>query len=223
MHRRARARARVTARHALALVEESASLHCNSLHTPEVLIMVRPITQSPWWPVAFLVSIGIACSTAPKTEGGKSELESHAASALAKAEAVDPTLSPLLRTMKGHAVFPEVKKGGVVAGGAYGKGVLYENGAVVGYCDVSQQSIGAQIGGQTYTEIIALQTPEALRRFKEGSMSFDATTSAVAMNAGSSASAKFKDGVAVFTTDEKGLMAEASIGGQEISYQPKGM
>src|SRR4030095_16689934 len=161
---------------------------------------------------ALCLSLGIACQTEPSTEAGRSELEGQAASALSNAETTDPTLGPWLRTMVAYAVIPEVKKGGVIAGGAYGRGVVYQNGAVIGFCDVSQQTIGAQFGGQTFTEIVAMQTADALQRFKTGNTWFDAHASAVAVNAGASASTKFMNGVAVLISDEQGLMAEASVG-----------
>jgi lipid-binding SYLF domain-containing protein len=118
-------------------------------------------------------------------------------------------------------VFPTVGKGAVGVGGAYGKGVLYENGTPVGYCDLSQASIGLQLGGQGYTEIIAFENQDALNRFKSGNFAFDAQATAVALKSGAGANAKYANGVAVFTMDEAGLMYEASIGGQKFSYQPK--
>lgn len=162
-----------------------------------------------------------ACSTAPSTEEGKADKRDEAATALAKAERNDPTLVPVLRDAKGYAVFPTVGKGGAGIGGAYGKGVLYEGGVFSGYCDLSQASIGLQLGGQSYTEIIAFATNEALTRFKTGNFAFDAQATAVALKSGAGANAKYSDGVAVFTMDESGLMFEASIGGQKFSYQAK--
>ena len=119
------------------------------------------------------------------------------------------------------AVFPKVTKGAVGVGGAYGKGVLYEDGRAVGYCDLSQATVGAQLGGQTYTEIICFQDRESLKKFKDGKFAFDAQASAVAVDAGASKNAAYRDGVAVYTTNEAGLMAEASIGGQKFSYQAR--
>jgi lipid-binding SYLF domain-containing protein len=162
-----------------------------------------------------------ACQTAPKTVEGKADIERDAATALAKARQTDPTLVPLLNAAAGYAVFPSVGKGAVGVGGAYGKGVLYERGRVVGYCDLSQGTIGAQLGGQAYTQIIAFETSNAVRTFKEGNLSFAAQATAVALQSGAGANARYSDGVAVFTMDEAGLMFEASVGGQKFSYQPK--
>lgn len=170
--------------------------------------------------VLFSLALG-ACSTAPKSEEGKADKRQEAATALAKAERNDPTLEAVLRDAKGYAVFPTVGKGGIGVGGAYGRGVLYEGGSFTGYCDLSQASIGLQLGGQAYTEIISFSTADALNRFKAGTFAFDAQATAVALKAGAGANAKYSNGVAVFTMDEAGLMFEASIGGQKFSYQPE--
>lgn len=162
-----------------------------------------------------------SCTTAPKTVEGKVNIEKDAATAIAKAQREDPSLAILMSRGGGYAVFPSVGKGAVGVGGAYGKGVLYEGGYAVGYCDLSQTSIGFALGGQAYTEIICFETPQAVTTFKEGHLRFDAQATAVALKSGAGANAKYTDGVAVFTMDEAGLMFEASIGGQKFSYQPK--
>jgi lipid-binding SYLF domain-containing protein len=162
-----------------------------------------------------------ACSTAPKTAEGKASITIDADSALARAQATDPSLKKVLDDAYGYAVFPTVGKGAIGLGGAYGKGVAYERGSVIGYCDLSQATIGFQLGGQSYTEIITFQTKEALENFKTGHFAFDAQASAVALKSGAGANAKYTGGVAVFTMNEAGLMYEASIGGQKFGYQNK--
>jgi lipid-binding SYLF domain-containing protein len=162
-----------------------------------------------------------ACSTAPETAQGKADIERDAAAALAKAKVTDPTLVNVFNTAAGYAVFPSVGKGAAGFGGAYGKGVLYERGRAVGYCDLSQATIGFQLGGQAYTEIIAFETQQAVDIFKQGNYRFGAQATAVALKSGAGANAQYTDGVAVFTMDEAGLMYEASVGGQKFSYQAK--
>ena len=176
---------------------------------------------------ATAVALGImmvwtlaACSTAPSTAEGKSDIQQQATSALAKAKAKDPTLADKLNQAAGYAVFPAVGKGAAGVGGAYGRGVLFQNGQPIGYCDLTQASVGLQLGGQKYSEIIAFQTQDALQKFKGGHFALSAQASAVALESGAAANAKYANGVAVFTMDQKGLMYEASIGGQKFGYQP---
>jgi lipid-binding SYLF domain-containing protein len=161
------------------------------------------------------------CATAPATVEGKADIETDAARALAKAQRSDSSLVSIFNSSAGYAVFPSVGKGGMGVGGAYGKGVLFERGIAVGYCDLTQASIGFQLGGQGYSEIIAFQTPQAVETFKQGNFRFDAQATAVALKSGAGANAKFANGVAVFTMDEAGLMYEASVGGQMFSNHPK--
>jgi lipid-binding SYLF domain-containing protein len=169
----------------------------------------------------LLLSILPACTTAPSTPEGKTDMRGDSDAAVAKAEGLDPSLTAVLSGAAGYAVFPTVGKGAAGVGGAYGKGVLYVGGAAVGYCDLSQATIGLQLGGQGYTEMIAFQTPDAVNNFKAGNFAFDAQATAVALKSGAGADAKYQNSVEVFTMDEAGLMYEASIGGQKFSYQDR--
>ena len=170
---------------------------------------------------ALLLMAAFGCETAPKTTGGKTDLETEASVALSKARTADPSIGRVISESAGHAVFPKIGKGAVGVGGAYGKGVLYQGNAAVGYCDMTQASIGLQLGGQTYTEIIVFKSTEALDRFKGGHFVFDAQATAVAVRSGAAANASYSNGVAVFTMDAAGLMFESSVGGQKFSYEPK--
>ena len=87
-----------------------------------------------------------ACSTAPATPEGKADLRHSSADTLAQAQKNDPSLRTVIDTSAGYAVFPSVGKGAIGVGGAYGKGDVYQRGAVVGYCDMTQASIGLAAG-----------------------------------------------------------------------------
>ncbi|MEM9253092.1 MAG: YSC84-related protein [Planctomycetota bacterium] len=132
----------------------------------------------------------------------------------------DPTMQKFFESAYGYAVFPEVAKGGAGIGAAHGDGVVYEQGNKVGYAELSQGSIGFQLGGQVYSEIIFFQDQATLDKFKGGEFEFAAQASAVAASAGAGANADYADGVAVFTTGQRGLMFEASIGGQKFNFYP---
>src|SRR5215831_7153273 len=64
-------------------------------------------------------------------------------------------------TAFGYAVFPSIGKGGIGIGGAYGKGRVYEQGAYVGECSMKQATIGFQLGGQAYSQIIFFEDSRA--------------------------------------------------------------
>jgi lipid-binding SYLF domain-containing protein len=131
----------------------------------------------------------------------------------------DSSMTNTLNSAYGYAVFPNVGKGGAVVGGAYGRGQVFEQGKLIGYCDLSQ-GFGLQLGGQVYREVILFENKAALDRFTGGEFALAAQATAVAAASGAGANAKYKDGVAVFTLGEKGLMYEASVGGQKFDYEP---
>jgi len=161
------------------------------------------------------------CSTAPKSPAARDSLHAEALAAIESFKAEDPSLSSLFNGTYGYAIFPTVGKGAVGVGGAYGKGELYEQGNMVGWCDLSQGTIGLALGGQSYSELIFFENRLASDLFKTGEFAFAAQASAVAATAGASADADYKDGVIVFTLAKGGLMYEASIGGQKFSFMPK--
>ena len=172
--------------------------------------------------LAAVTLASFACQTSPKTEGEKLDLRHDADAAAAVFRQQDPSMKEnFFDKAYGWAVFPTVGKGAVGVGGAYGRGVLYEQGEIAGYCDLSQGTIGLQLGGQAYREIIFFEYKEALDWFKTGNLAFSAQASAVAVTAGASADAKYDRGVAVFTMTRGGLMFEASIGGQKFSFEPQ--
>ena len=118
----------------------------------------------------------------------------------------------------GYAVFPTIGKGGLVVGGAYGEGRVYRGGEHVGRTTVAQVTIGFQLGGQVYSELILFQNDQSLLDFQKGNFALNAQVSAVAAAAGASADAPYAHGVKVITMTKTGLMYEASVGGQKFSY-----
>ena len=129
------------------------------------------------------------------------------------------SLKPYFKKARGYAVFPNVGKGGFGIGGARGKGEVFEKGAVHGSTTLTQLSVGFQLGGQAFSQIIFFKNKKSLERFTEGNFEFGASASAVLISEGANASADYSDGVAVFTFSKGGLMYEASIGGQKFSYK----
>jgi len=121
----------------------------------------------------------------------------------------------------GYAVFPKVTKVGIGIGGAAGRGTVFKNHIVVGSSSLKQASIGLQLGGQQYSEVIFFENKKAYNHFINGKLKFDAQASAVAITVGASIDVAYHNGVAVFTRTKGGLMYEASIGGQHFKYKPK--
>jgi lipid-binding SYLF domain-containing protein len=142
-------------------------------------------------------------------------------------------------TAYGYAVFPTIGKAGFVVGGAYGEGRVFEKGKAIGEAKMTQVSVGLQLGGQAYSEIVFFQDERALKEFTSGNFEFGADASVVAITASANAKAsttgasagasggehdattvgKYNRGMATFTVAKGGLMYEAAIAGQKFSYK----
>jgi lipid-binding SYLF domain-containing protein len=140
---------------------------------------------------------------------------------IARFKKVDPSMKVFFDNAYGYAVFPSIGKGGYFLGGGYGKGQVYEQGNFIGYSRIINLTVGAQIGGQSYSEIIFFKDKASLNDFKVGNFEFAAQTSAVFVTHGASKDSHYDRGVAVFTMPKAGAMAEASIGGQKFTFEPK--
>lgn len=141
----------------------------------------------------------------------------------------------------GYALFPTIGKAGVGVGGAHGKGRVYTGGQHVGDTSMTQLTVGFQLGGQAFSQIIFFQDKRAFDEFTGGNFEFSADASAVAITAAASASAGtagssagasggkhdattvggYNKGMATFTVAKGGLMYEAAIGGQKFTYTPR--
>ena len=141
----------------------------------------------------------------------------------------------------GYAVFPTIGKGGLVVGAAHGSGHVYEQGRYIGNTSMTQLSVGAQAGGQAYSQIVFFADKRALDEFTNGQFAFDAGIGAVAITAaaggtvgtnGASGGAsggkkdavtagRYYKGMAVFTIVKGGAMYEATVAGQRFSFKPR--
>ena len=138
----------------------------------------------------------------------------------------------------GYAVFPTIGEGAVGVGGAHGKGHVYVHGKYTGDVTMTQVSVGFQLGGKAFSQIIFFEDKRSLDEFEKGSYEFDANASAVAVTAGASAEAgtngtgagvsggqkdadtvgHYQKGTAVFTIAKGGLMGQLAVAGQKFSY-----
>ena len=96
-----------------------------------------------------------------------------------------PVTKRYFDTAYAYAIFPSVKSGAVIVGGAGGDGEVYQGGKLVGTADIGQGSIGAQLGGQEFAEAVFFENSSTYETFTRGEWEFDAKASAVAADAGS--------------------------------------
>lgn len=147
-----------------------------------------------------------------------SELVADASEAKAAMLKIDAKLATHFDNAQGYVIFPNVGKGALVVGAASGNGVVYENGDIIGTANLKQVDIGLQAGGQAYREVIFFEDDASFTKFKESDYEFAAGASAVVLKSGKAIKAEYRDGVAVVVSPKAGLMAEASVGGQRISF-----
>lgn len=137
----------------------------------------------------------------------------------------------------GYAVFPTIGKGGVGIGGAHGKGQVYRYGKVTGTTSMTQLTIGLQLGGQAFSQVIFFEDKRAYKDFTSGNFEFGAQATAIAITSGAAAQvgttgtsagagnkqtkSGYTKGMIVFTHAKGGLMYEATLGGQKYSFKPK--
>ena len=129
-----------------------------------------------------------------------------------------PRLQRLFDTASGYAVFPSVGKAAIGIGGAEGRGQVFEKGALIGTAKLTQATVGAQLGAQSYSEVVFFESPKALDDFRDGKTALSAGLSATVAAEGAGAEAKYPHGVLVYTMRRSGLMFEASIGGQHFKF-----
>lgn len=183
---------------------------------------------------AFALIIGLGVSGAVAADDYDITIERFNASDLVK---------PYFENAYGYAVYPVVGKAGFVVGGAYGDGRVYRAGKVTGDTTLTHVSVGFQLGGQAFSEIIFFKDKSAYEEFTRGGYEFDAQASAVAITAGAQAqagtggasagasvgpstgkqlAATYYKGMAVFVHIKGGLMYQAAIGGQKFTFTPSG-
>lgn len=150
-------------------------------------------------------------------------------------------VKPFFENCYGYAVFPTIGKGGIGIGGAYGTGRVYARGVPTGTTKMFKGTIGLQLGGQVFSQMIFFEDKRAFDDFTSGNFEFDAGVSAVAITAGAQAKVgsggatagasagpatgvqagtNYRKGMAVFVHAKGGLMYEATVGGQKFSYTP---
>src|SRR5262245_57872855 len=169
----------------------------------------------------LIIGLSVGCSTGPVTKDEGDALMKSAQASRQEWNKIDPQFEAFAKKGYGYVFFPEITKGGLLVGGAHGRGVVYEKGQHIGYADLTQMSAGFQAGLQDYSELIVFENQAAMDRFKRNEIDFSANASAVYADKGAAANAQFVDGIAVFVRPMRGAMAEASLSGQQITYLPK--
>ena len=152
-----------------------------------------------------------------------------------------PVVQPFFDNSFGYAVWARIARGGIGIGGATGRGQVYVDGEVTGFSRLVDISIGLQLGGQVYRQVVFFEDASTYDDFTDGKFEFDAQASAVAVTASARASSgtqgsqasvgaassaelagaeAYYQGMRVFTMTVGGLMYQATIAGQRYNFRP---
>jgi lipid-binding SYLF domain-containing protein len=177
-------------------------------------------------PVLAVVAMALAgcegtgtMAAGPNAESQNTALAKRSHDAVEQMEAQDSSLRNRVENAYGYAIFPAVGEAAVGIGGAGGKGVVYQQGKRVGFATMNQGSVGAQVGGATFAELILFRDANAMAAFKNGNFTVGGDAQATAVKAGAAASNQFGvRGTQVFILPQGGLMAGVALDGQVIHY-----
>lgn len=170
-------------------------------------------------PLSLFLFIALFCTTAIHAQNTKDKrLINDAEKATNNFTRGNTQMQGIFDKAYGYAVFPNIGKGAAGIGGALGSGIVYEQGKMIGSAKMRQLTVGLQIGGQSYREIIFFEDKDALDRFKSYSFEFSSETSAAAINEANDNEPEYNNGILVFTQKKTGLMYDASVGGQKFDY-----
>jgi lipid-binding SYLF domain-containing protein len=141
------------------------------------------------------------------------------AATIASFKSKQPSSKKLFAKAYGYAIYPTVTRGAFAIGGAYAEGGVYKKGKLVAKTSLTAVSIGLGAGGESYSEVIFFQNKAAFDRFAEGKIELGARANAVFLEQGVSGEPPYVDGVLILAQTKAGLMADASVGGQKLTFE----
>jgi lipid-binding SYLF domain-containing protein len=146
-------------------------------------------------------------------------LHADALAALEQVQSKNPDLKQVLDESAGFAVVPSIGRASLVLGGAYGIGELFEGEHVTGYAAIVELTIGVQVGGTTFHELVVFHDEDVLKKFKAGKYAFAADAAVELVKAGGQASKGFGSGSSIYVFDDGGMLLDLAIGGQKFIFR----
>lgn len=119
----------------------------------------------------------------------------------------------------GFAVLPSTTRFAVGFGGAYGKGLVFEQGKLIGKTGFWQFTSGIQAGINNFSMIVFFKDKQALDYFKQRKIQFAGQAGLAVGTFGVSGTPSYNDGVAIVAVTRFGLMGEFSYGGIKFTYK----
>ena len=162
-----------------------------------------------------------ACSTNKSPSAERQEMVTEARQALNDLYSSTPGARSLGANARGILVFPSIVKGGFIAGGQYGEGVLFSNESERGYYRSVAASWGLQAGIQKFGYVLFFMSDEDLKYINSSDgWEIGVGPTITVLDKGMAASmttTTSRKGVFAFFFDQKGLMAGLGIQGTKIT------
>jgi lipid-binding SYLF domain-containing protein len=165
-------------------------------------------------PAALLIAV-----LCPTFIARAEDLKAKSEEAVQNFKLADPGLTNFFAKAAGFAILPGVGEGGFIFGGEHGDGLVYEKDKLIGKVTMSEVSVGAQVGGGSFAEVIFFETEAALKDFEKSKWEMSAKAKASIAASGVAENAKYEQGVAVFTLPKGGVMVAAAVGGQKFKFK----
>jgi lipid-binding SYLF domain-containing protein len=147
-------------------------------------------------------------------------LHAEVLAALKKVQSKNPDLKKVLDESAGFAVVPAIGRASLVLGSAFGLGEVFKGERVIGYAAIVELTIGVQLGGTTFHELVVFHDEGALKKFKQGKYAFASDASVAFVKAGALASKGFGASSSVYAFDDGGMLLDLAIGGQKFIFKP---
>ncbi len=132
----------------------------------------------------------------------------------------DDRLAPFFEQSRIIIVYPSNVRAGLGFGAAYGYGLVYRDGEIIGRSRMYQVSVGANLGAQVYRQILFFKTEQAFEQLMAGLMEFAGQANVAVGALGVSSTPSFNTEVALFTQLRSGLLIEGSVGAHRYAYWP---
>lgn len=117
---------------------------------------------------------------------------------------------PYIEQAYGYAILPNFFRIAAGWGFNYGRGIVIENGELVGRASTWQGTLGFTFGVEYHSQIILFQNPATMAKWQKGWFEFQGRASVSAVVVGGAVDPGFKPDVAIFSRDRTGLMIEAA-------------
>jgi lipid-binding SYLF domain-containing protein len=168
-----------------------------------------------------LLMLGAETGTAEEWQAEAGDrLQERAEKAINRVRAEVERSHPYFEDAYAMAVWPGVTRIAAGFGGAYGKGIVIEQGKAVGTVKYWQFSSGIQAGAKNFALIIFFKDKEALEGLKRNDTQFTGQAGIDIVTFGAAGTPAYNEGVALVPLTNLGLMAEFSAAGVWFRYKP---